>query len=347
MKQWERLVEIVRGEMVESIHFGALAVVNDRGEVLFSLGNIEKKYYLRSSSKPFQTLPLIEQGGIETFSLSPKEVAITCASHQGTDDHVATLIQMHNKIGISVEHLLCGIHPAIDRNTALAMYKRGEEPNQYRHNCSGKHTGMLAQCQLAGYPLENYTQVDHPVQQQIIKAFAAMVDVPVADIDIGIDGCSVPVFAVPLRHAAYGYARLCNPISFRETRAASCRTITSAMMAYPKMVSGPLNSLDTELMATAKGKVVSKGGADGYQAIGIMPGVIGNDGIGITFKILDGDANGRARSAVSVALLAELGVLTTEEVKQLSDFAPRPMKNAAGLEVGEIQIAFELPKVLG
>ena len=344
MEQWERLVEVIRGSLVESVHFGTLAVVDDAGKVLFSLGDIDKDYYLRSSSKPFQTIPLVELGGVERYDLSQKELAITCASHQGTDDHVATLKGMHKKIGIGVENLLCGIHPAGDRPTAMEMYKRGEEPDQYRHNCSGKHTGMLAQCKICDFPLENYTDVTHPVQKQIIQTFAEMVDVAVEEIAIGIDGCSVPVFGVPLRKAAYGFARLCNPVHLPENRAKSCRQITAAMIAHPKMVAGPNKCLDTELMKAGKGKIVSKGGADGYQAVGIMPGVIGEHGIGITFKVLDGDASGRARSAVTVALLSSLGVLSDEEVEILSEFAPRSIFNVAGLQVGHIQTAFELPK---
>ena len=344
MEQWERLVEVIRGPLVESVHFGALAVVDDTGKVLFRLGDIDKVYYLRSSSKPFQTIPLVDQGGVASFGFTQKELAITCASHQGTDDHVETLKSMHAKIGVGIENLLCGIHPAGDRPTALEMHKRGEEPDQYRHNCSGKHTGMLTQCKMSGFPLEDYTNVEHPVQKQIIQAFAEMVDVPVEEITIGIDGCSVPVFGVPLRKAAYGYARLCNPVGLGTPRESSCQQITAAMMAHPEMIAGPNKCLDTELMNAAKGKVVSKGGADGYQAVGIMPGVIGQEGVGITFKVLDGDVSGRARSAVTVALLASLGALSQGEVEQLSDFAPRPIYNVAGLQVGHIQTAFELPK---
>lgn len=344
MEQWQRLIEVVRGPLVESIHFGALAVVNDIGEELFSLGDTNEIYYLRSSSKPFQTLPLVDQGGVEKFSLSQKELAITCASHQGTDDHVSTLLGMHQKIGIQIGDLLCGIHPAGDRETALEMYKRGEEPNQYRHNCSGKHTGMLAQCKLAGFPFANYTNVNHPVQKQIIQTIAEMVDVPVDEIIIGIDGCSVPVFGVPLWKAAYGYARLCNPIALPSIRQNSCQQVTAAMMAFPEMISGPRQSLDTELMKAAKGKIVSKGGADGYQAIGIMPGVVDEHGIGITFKVLDGDASGRARSVVSVELLKAFGALSDEEYGKLSEYSARPMFNAAGLQVGDIRVAFELPE---
>jgi L-asparaginase II len=344
MEQWEPLVEIIRGPLVESVHYGALAVVNDGGELLFGLGDIERICYLRSSSKPFQTIPLVEQDGVEKFGFTPKELAITCASHQGTDDHVETLRKMHEKVGIGIEHLLCGIHPAGDRKTALEMYKRGEEPDQYRHNCSGKHTGILAQCKLAGYPLEDYTNVNHPVQQQILRKFGEMVDVPLDEIAVGIDGCSVPVFGVALRKAAYGYARLCNPVSLEAKLAESCNTITSAMMSHPEMISGPDHTLDTELMRAGHGKLISKGGADGYQAIGIMPGVVGDRGIGITFKVVDGDASGRARNAVSVALLQSLGVLTSTELESLTEFGPRPMYNAAGLTVGQIRIAFSLPK---
>lgn len=343
MKQkWESLVEVIRGPLVESIHMGAIAVVDSQGQVLFQAGDIEELYYLRSSAKPFQTLPLLENGGVQRFGLTQKEVAITCASHQGTDDHVATLMSMHEKIGLSVDQLLCGVHASGDRETQFAMRERGEEPNAYRHNCSGKHTGMLAQCVLGGYSTEAYTDPKHPVQQHILATFAEMVDVPKDEVVIGIDGCSAPVFAIPLRNAAFGVARLCDPVGLTAERQAACRQATDAMMQHPFMVSGPYKSQDTLLMQADGGKVISKGGADGYQIVGVLPGVMPGhpEGIGIAFKVLDGDAQSRARGVVVTTLMQTMGIMSEEELQPLTEYLAGPIFNVAGLEVGSIRPSF-------
>ncbi|NSW51524.1 MAG: asparaginase [Anaerolineae bacterium] len=339
----EPMIEITRGALVESIHFGAMAVVDANGRLVASVGDVNEVLYLRSSSKPFQTMPLVEMGGLEAYGLTQKELAITCASHQGTDDHVDTLVGMHKKIGITLEHLQCGIHPPADRETYDAMILRGEMPNAYRHNCSGKHTGILAQAKMQGHTLDDYMKPEHPTQQRIIRTFAEMVGMEPQDVVLGIDGCSVPVFGVPLWKAAFGYARLCDPANLPEPRKGACKIITAAMMAHPEMVSGPHHSLDTTLMQALPGKVVSKGGADGYQAIGVLPGVISPEspGLGITMKFTDGDAESRARGAASVKVLHDLGVFETiPEI--LQEFAERAIQNVRGFDVGNIQCRFSI-----
>ncbi|MBU1660308.1 MAG: asparaginase [Chloroflexi bacterium] len=145
----------------------------------------------------------------------------------------------------------------------------------------------------------------------------------IEDIVIGIDGCSAPVFAIPLRNAALGYARLCDPVELAPERAAACRTITNAMSTHPEMVAGP-GKFDTRLMTAANGKIVSKGGAEGYQQIGVLPGAMAPDspGLGIAIKISDGDSRSRARPAVVLELLRQLGAITPQELEELADLGP-------------------------
>jgi len=340
----EAMVEVTRGALLESIHFGALSIVESTGNVLGSIGDLNEVLYLRSSSKPFQTIPMVEMGGVEKYGLTEKELAITCASHHGTDDHVATLKSMHRKLGVSVDDLQCGVHPPVDKETYAAMFLRGEEPNAYRHNCSGKHTGMLTQLLLQNLDFENYVNLEHPLQKKIIQTFAEMVDMPVDEVVIGIDGCSVPVFGVPLWKAAYGYSRLCDPKDLDEKRQAACKKITTAITHFPTMISGPHNGLDTALMKAAAGKIISKGGADGYQAIGILPDARyqGSPGVGITFKITDGDAAGRARGVVSVEVLKMLGIFDEAAIEQVADYGARSIYNVRNFEVGQIKPCFTL-----
>jgi len=341
------LVELTRGPLVESVHNGAVVIVDAQGKMIAGLGDPRLVVHLRSSAKPFQLLPLIERGGAEAFSLSHEEIAIMCASHSGTDEHLAVIRRLQEKIGVQESELLCGVHPPVHEATWQAMLKRGESPTPNRHNCSGKHTNMLAQAILMGAPRENYIDPGHPVQQQILRTLGEMCDYPVGQIVIGIDGCSAPVFALPLFNVALGYARLSDPRALSPKRAEACRKITTAMTAAPFMVAGP-GRFDTLIMTLGQGKIIAKAGAEGYQGIGILPGALAPDspGVGIAFKIADGDPNGRARPVVAIEILRQLGLLNeTQITEHLAELAARPLKNWRGLEVGAIRPVFQLSPV--
>ncbi len=203
---------------------------------------------------------------------------------------------------MSESDLRCGIHPLSDKPTVKSMQERGEPLTQNRHNCSGKHTGMLAYARMLGAPLEGYIDPEHPVQFKILAAFAELCNLPLDQVHIGIDGCSAPNFAVPLYNAALAIARLCDPENASPAisgpRTAACRSITQAMLSYPNIVGGP-NSFDTILMSAASGRVLAKGGAEGYQILG-LPQVARRQvstGIGIAYKISDGDLKGRSSAS--------------------------------------------------
>jgi L-asparaginase II len=341
---YQPVFELTRGNIVESIHFGAAAVVDSHGRLLAQLGDPQAVTFLRSTAKPFQALPFIERGGHETFKFDPREIAITCASHSGTDEHVATIEAMQAKIGISVDDLLCGTHYPYHEATTDAMKARAELPTPYRHNCSGKHTGMLAHAKMRGESLADYLEMQHPVQQAILQTFAEMCDLPVDQVELGIDGCSAPNFAVPMFNAALGYARLCDPFGLSAERAAACRTITSAMTSHPNMVAGP-ERFDTLLMEVGAGRILVKGGAEGYQGIGLLPGALASDspGIGIAIKISDGDPSGRARCGVALAILEALGALSQADLEKLAIFGPvKELSNYRKLHIGQSRPAFQL-----
>lgn len=339
---YEILVEVTRGPLVESVHFGAFAVVDAAGRLLASAGDPQHIAYLRSSSKPFQALPLLEHGGEQAFSLSDAEIALTCASHSGTDLHYETISALQTRLGYSESDLLCGTEPPLDEKTRDELLRRGLEPTPNRHDCSGKHTGFLALAKLLGFSKEDYINPRHPLQQIVIRTFAEMIDYPVEKIAVGIDGCSVPVFGAPLYNAALGFARLCDPSGLPPQRAAACRRVTAAMTVQPVMVAGP-GRFDTEAMEAGEGKFICKGGAEGYQAIGILPGAIapGSPALGITMKIADGDRIGRARPVIAIEMLRRLGLLSEEQIRErLARHAARPVTNWRGLEVGVMRPAF-------
>lgn len=349
------IYELTRGVTIESIHDGAIAVVDVTGRLIASYGNPGAITFLRSTAKPFQAMPFITHGGQEVFGLTAREVAILCASHSGTDEHVSVVRGIQNKIGLSEADLMCGVHYPYHEPTANALRERKEVPTSNRHNCSGKHTGMLAFVRLKELAGEQglrelaYIDPQHPIQQEILQTFSEMVSVDVSQIGTGIDGCSAPNFAVPLRNAALAFARLCDPEAgavMPGERAAACHTITSAMCAHPDMVGGP-GRYDTHLMKIGQGQIVSKAGAEGFQGIGLMPGALGagSPAIGIALKIADGDARARVRAAVTTEVLRQLGALSGARLEALADFGPEfSVLNWRKIVVGQGYPVFELER---
>jgi L-asparaginase II len=340
---YQPVVEATRGEIVESIHFGAFAMVNSNGELLAQGGDPYHITFMRSSAKPLQVLSFVEADGVETFHMTDEELSIMCASHSGTDHHLEVVTRLQEKIGIKESDLLCGVEPPYDAPTFAALIRRNEPYTPRRHECSGKHTGMLANALMRNFPLADYINPQHPIQKIILQTAAEMLELPINQLSVGIDGCSAPVFAVPLYNAALAIARLCDPKLLSMQRATACNHIVRAMTTYPEMVAGP-NEFDTDLMKAAKGKVISKMGAEGYQIIGVVPGVLSpnSPGVGIALKIADGDLGSRARSVVALEILRHYKVLTEEELKSLEKYDTRMIPNWRDLKVGILRPCFQL-----
>ena len=349
------LFELTRGNIVESTHFGAIAIVDANGELLFSLGDPYAVAFLRSSAKPFQALPFFEAGGHTTLDLSLKEQALLCASHEGSDEHVRIAVSLQAKSGVQESELQCGVHMPGDAAAYRDLIKRGKLPAPNRNNCSGKHTGMLALARLRGLPLTSYLEIDHPIQQAILAALSEMSSYPRDRVEVGTDGCSAPNFAIPLASAALAFARLCDPRDLPEPRRRAAQSITTAMTSEPEMISGA-REFDCRLMRAAGGRIVCKRGAEGYQAIGIMPGVLGRDspGVGVAFKVSDGDLlfrttdtepRNRVRPAVTLEILRQIGGLEPHQLAQLAEFGPiLPIPNHRGLVVGTSRPVFKLER---
>jgi L-asparaginase II len=343
---YQPLVETTRGPIVESIHYGAAVVVNSRGETLFSIGDAQNSVYLRSSSKPLQVLPFVEEGGIEKYHLTAKEVAILCASHSGTDEHVATIEGIQKKMGFGEDKLMCGVHPPMHKPTQLRMEKEGQPYTPNRHMCSGKHSAFLAYAASRGLSLEDYINPEHPIQKTILATIAEMCDYPAEKIAIGVDGCSAPVFAMPLYNSAYAFARFCDPAVVSPARAAACQKIIQAMMSYPDMVAGP-GRFDTRLMDAVPGKFMVKCGAEGYQLVAVPAGAAGrgSPALALALKISDGDSTDRAVYTATLHILYGLGLLNDEQIESLAEFYIRPLYNWRKLVIGEIRPCFDVPPV--
>ena len=345
------LLELTRGRVVESTHYGSIAIVDSNGTLLHSYGDPNEVAFLRSSAKPFQVLPFVERGGVEHFNFSQKELSISCASHETAQIHLDTVAEMQSRIGIQETDLQCGGHLPGDITLLKMVIQQDIIPTANFNNCSGKHTAMLAHAKMRGLPIENYLDRNHPVQQDILSTFAEMCKFDREKVELGTDGCSAPNFAVPLYNAALGMARMCDPRELSEARVVACKKITAAMIAYPEMVSN-FGEFDCELMQACEGKVITKRGAEGFQLIGVMPGLISEYGVGIAFKVTDGDASRmndelessvRVRPAVTLEILRQLNALNDKQLKSLEKFGPKKqLINHRGLITGESYPAFQL-----
>jgi L-asparaginase II len=338
------IFETTRGEAVESIHYGSIAVVDAHARLVAWYGDPQVVTFLRSSAKPLQALPFIEHGGQAAFGLTLREISLICASHSGTDEHVAVLRSIQAKVDLQESNLMCGFDPPLHKPTLEAMRLRGEGISPNRNNCSGKHTGMMAHARLHGWSIKDYINPNHPVQREILQTFAEMCGLEPDQVRHGTDGCSAPNFAVPLRNAALAFARLADPVELSPARADACRTITTAMTSHPDMVGGP-DSFDTLLMQATGGRIVCKGGAEGYQALGLLPGASGpkSPAMGIALKISDGDQRGQVRHAVALEILRQLGAITQTELEALANFRPSiPLYNLRELLIGEARTSFQL-----
>ena len=342
------LVEVLRGGTVESRHRGALVAVRTDGTLLASVGDPDRLTFLRSSAKPFQLAPFVASGRFDGYDFgNPTEaLAIMAASHSGEDRHVRTVQALLRQGGLTREVLQCGVHAPYDLETAQRLLRDAEPLTPLRHNCSGKHAGMALHAKAAGWEVERYWHPDHPVQRLALETLARLADVPADEIVTGTDGCGVVTFALPLRGLALAFARLADPsgVTDGDLRSALER-IRDAMMAHPEMVAGERRRFDTALMRARRGAVVSKGGAEGVQAVGVLAGHARNDepgAIGFALKIEDGDAARRAGSTATCGALAQLGILDSEALGTLGDYASPPIRDPRGEVSGEVRAAFAL-----
>src|SRR4051812_13133579 len=284
----EILACVFRGETLESVHRGHFVVMDGDKTVLSAAGDPETVTFFRSACKAFQALPLITSGGAEHFGFSEDEIALACASHSGEPIHVKVAASMLEKAGFSETDLRCGTHLPFSDTEAKRMLGTGERPTQLHNNCSGKHAAMLAFAKYIGADPKAYEVISNPIQQEILKNIAMFAELPVESISIGVDGCAVPNFAMPVSAMARCFANLINPIVFGDEVGAACKRIVSAMLMYPQLIGGT-ERLDTLLMEAAPGKIISKVGAEGVWLCGILPNEKYPKGLAIALKIEDGD----------------------------------------------------------
>jgi L-asparaginase II len=324
------LAHVTRGNCVESVHHGSIAVVDRDGNLVAHAGDPDLFLYFRSSAKPIQAIPVIESGAADRFGFTPAELALCCASHSGTPHHQEQVVAMLAKLGLDDGALQCG-SPAPYDERAFARVEAGLEPRSpLGCDCSGKHTGMLAACLQLGYPIDDYLNPNHPLQQSILDLIAETCAVDRDSIVLATDGCSLPTFGSTLRAFARSYAVLADP----NIHGAALTRLRDAMMAHPENVGGPGTHV-TDLMATGKGAIVAKSGAEGLICIGI-PG----RGLGIAIRIADGSF--RAHPVVTAEVLRQLDLAPEPVLGEVLALHDPILYNHNRRIVGEIRPAFTL-----
>ena len=316
------IAEVTRGGIVESRHAGAYAVVDSAGRLIASGGDAAQVTFPRSAIKAFQCLPVVESGAADRFGLNGEEIALCCSSHNGEAEHVRVARSLLAKAGNSEADYECGAHWPVDLESHAAAALAAPKPLAVHNNCSGKHAGMLALSRQIGADPKGYTRPDHPVQRVIARAMGEICDCDLARQPVGVDGCSVPTWAMPLKAMALGFARL-------SERPAGKRII-EAVRGNPFMVAGS-NRYDTDLMAAVP-RIFAKGGAEGVHC-----GAIPHAGVGIAVKCDDGA--GRAGEVIFARVAGALDAWTSEERAAIAGFARHDLKNWRGIVVGEVRSA--------
>lgn len=334
------IAQVQRGGRAESVHFGAVAVTNAQGDVLYAAGNPNMYTFARSALKPFQAAPFLAADGVGQLGLTVPETAVLCASHNGEARHADAVASVLQKADAKPAQLRCGCHMPFKFSWFDKQPPPLEQWSALHHNCSGKHAGMIAAARLYGVSMDDYINPQHPVQVAARKALACCTGVTPDELVAATDGCSAPTYALPLRSLAQGYARLALgnsvlgnvPDAASEPYQGALAIAFNAMTAHPEMVSGEGRN---DLAYTQAGQLngagdwVCKIGAEGVQAIGIR-----SLGVGIAVKVADG--NIRGLHPATIAVLEQLGVMTDARRELLKAWAQPVINSAVGNPVGRI-----------
>ena len=319
-------VVVTRGALVESLHRVHAAVVNASGELIGSAHNPSLVTHWRSCAKPFQIMPLLEQGGFDIIGWGDDQLALACGSHGGEPEHVALAQVMLATIGMEEGDLACGPHDPLAARGLRILRESGQRPTRLHNNCSGKHAAMLARAHTAGWPTEGYERADHPVQEECLAQVAKWSGVAPEAIGRAIDGCGVVVFALPLESMANAYARLAD-------QARRCQEVPSrivhAMQTRPFLVGGS-DRFDSAIIEATEGRVIAKVGAEGVHSIAII-----DEGIGIALKVECGAQ--RAQFPAVISVLQHYGALPRDLPPSLAEFSHKQLRNTRGEVVGDVR----------
>ena len=319
------MCRVMRGDFIESMHVAYAVVVDGDGQIVKNWGDPDYLTCVRSALKPFQASAAVSAGATDAAGFTSAELALMCASHNGEEIHIQTAKEMLEKLGYDMSYYECGSHAPYDRKSKIELIKNSQEPTPLHNNCSGKHAGMLCLTKYLKADPAGYTNVEHPVQQAIMKQvmkFSELEDFPLA-----VDGCSAPVPFMTLYNIALMYQKLAS-VDHEDLS-----PLYDAMVSNPMLVAGT-DRFDTDFIEAMKGHAVTKVGGEAIRGIGFRK----DDGsvLGIAIKMLDG--NQRCVPSVALAVLENLKLLTSAVLEKLKKYSNITLKNHRLLEVGSIVI---------
>ena len=329
----EIVLHYTRAGHVENIHRGDVAAVNSAGKIIAAVGNAYLPMFWRSAAKPFQALPFVKNGGLERYGITDEELALLVSSHSGEENHVALVRNILSKLGLDESVLDCGVVRPMSGKAFKKIIAAGEKVLPVHNACSGKHSQIIALAMMLGVPYQGYTKPDHEAQKIIFKHVAMASRMPEEKLEIGIDGCGVPVFYLPIYNMSLAYARLSTPKfgDWGEYELAATK-IRDAMSKYPQVLSGN-GRIDLAVSEVTGGRIIAKIGADAVYCLAVKDG-----DLGITFKIEDGSY--AAVTPMTIATLKYLDLLTKDEAAELDKKFPPVLKNHRGEIIGTIEAVF-------
>ena len=316
------IIEVTRGDMVESKHRGHCVVSDAAGQLLYTWGDSDLLIYPRSAIKPLQAMAIIETGAADALQVKKTELALASASHSATNIHVKLVCDWLQRIGLSSTDLECAGHNPMSRDADNDLVRARKSPRAIHNNCSGKHAGFLTTALYMGEDIEGYTRSSHPVQKRLLNILSDMGNIELLNSPRGIDGCGIPVIGMPLKALATALAQMADPKNLNTSRTNAAKRVISAMTTYPNLVAGP-QRFDTLIIEKGKGDLVVKTGAEGVYA-SILPKL----GLGIAIKIEDG-----AKRAAEVSILAILNYLGVLKI-----LPEQSIFNAAQKKIGVVRM---------
>jgi L-asparaginase II len=334
----EVLINEYRGEVLENVHRGSICVVDDKGSVRYSIGNVESMTFYRSAAKPIQAIPAFRREVDLAFNLTPKESTLLVASHRGENFHVEALQSLAEKIGCTEQDLLCLPTYPLDIDAKKELIRKNQQERRIYHNCAGKHFGMMALTKLLGVSEKNYWEKNHPVQKEILQHFSILSDYPIDKIESGVDGCGVPVYALPLKQMAISYVRMACPDLLDDLELQTAiRKICQLMNDNYTMVGGSKQICSTLLQDR---NIVAKGGAKGVYCIGLK-----EERLGIALKIEDGSEE--SWPLIIAGILEQIQYKNKETIEKVNQLATRFVVNDNQKLVGKNKKAFQLHSFQG
>ena len=322
-------VSVTRGGAEESCHLVDVALCDADGTVLIGLGEVERLVFPRSAMKPLQALALAEKmTGLDPgLRLTPSELSLICASHNGQTEHVAAAAGLLARFGLSPDLLSCGPQWSGDQPTMVEQVRAITTPDRIHNNCSGKHAGMLVLGSLMGADPQGYADLAHPVQQAILGMLEFMTGIDITQFPSGIDGCGAPALSAPLGNWARGFALFAGGGDLPDGRHAACLRLRDGIAAAPHLIAGD-RRMCSAVAASLGMNITAKIGAEGVYAAAFH-----DFGLGLMLKARDG--NSRAANAGLGAVIHALGYDLPETV--MSYASPR-LQNWAGQDVGTVRV---------